>query len=452
MSNQKPTTEKPKKLLKSRKLWLTLALTALVGGGVFFLIVKDEILPEYAPFSRGRAIAEEAGCFSCHGRTGSDAAFNARTPKDAQAAIDWAANAPLERVPPFADGIDAADPDADEPSMTDLRQWIELGTEGMRKDPRALDRAKENVLTMPGYAEHFSPRDIDDLVAYVSLLRHRHFAMENAKSGFETLSRGEALSRSLGCFSCHGELGQGGVANPGSFKGYIPGFFGKDFQLLTRNGNRDDVREWIRDGIAVDFRDQNILGFEPGVYFTERSAVKMPAYGKLISDEDLEVLVDYCLELNTIGPMGPPELREYRQKYGTFGGPQTNSDANSSQSESLPPGFFTETMKPILEKHCVECHGKKKQENDYRMDQRELAFAGGFVCDMNDKKAFVAGDVEASLGFTYILAKERDEKTEVYPMPPKKRPSMSEEEIAAFRRWIENGLEWPEGVELVEEE
>ena len=107
-------------------------------------------------------------------------------------------------------------------------------------------------------------------------------------------------------------------------------------------------------------------------------------------------------------------------------------------------------MKPILEEHCVECHGPKKQENDYRIDERDLAFAGGFICDMSDKKAFVAGDLETSLAFTNIMAQERDEKKEIYPMPPKKRPSLSEDEVAAFRRWIESGLEWPDGVTLQE--
>ena len=42
-------------------------------------------------------------------------------------------------------------------------------------------------------------------------------------------------------------------------------------------------------------------------------------------------------------------------------------------SASLPAAVSFETeVKPIFEKHCVECHGPKKQKSDFRLDDREI--------------------------------------------------------------------------------
>ena len=82
--------KRPKLNLKSKKLWLIVIAAAIVAGGIAFLIVKDEILPEYSPMTRGYRVAEESGCFSCHGQGAIEAAFNARTPKDPSQANDWA--------------------------------------------------------------------------------------------------------------------------------------------------------------------------------------------------------------------------------------------------------------------------------------------------------------------------------------------------------------------------
>lgn len=38
---------------------------------------------------------------------------------------------------------------------------------------------------------------------------------------------------------------------------------------------------------------------------------------------------------------------------------------------------FDSEVKPIFEKHCVECHGPKKQKSEFRLDDREVALHGG---------------------------------------------------------------------------
>ncbi|MFM8903959.1 MAG: c-type cytochrome domain-containing protein, partial [Verrucomicrobiota bacterium] len=47
-------------------------------------------------------------------------------------------------------------------------------------------------------------------------------------------------------------------------------------------------------------------------------------------------------------------------------------------SAALPAAVSFETeVKPIFEKHCVECHGAKKQRSEFRLDDREVALHGG---------------------------------------------------------------------------
>ena len=56
------------------------------------------------------------------------------------------------------------------------------------------------------------------------------------------------------------------------------------------------------------------LGVRPGEWFTRRQAVAMPAYGAILTDEEVRVLVDYCLELHRLGPLGTEAIEAYRRR------------------------------------------------------------------------------------------------------------------------------------------
>ena len=82
---------------------------------------------------------------------------------------------------------------------------------------------------------------------------------------------------------------------------------------------------------------------------------------------------------------------------------------------------------PLLVKHCVECHGEKKQKGRLRLDTLAAAYAGG----RNDGAAIVAGDPEGSAVMVRIDLPRDDEEA----MPPgdKKPLSLGErEELAAW--------------------
>ena len=38
---------------------------------------------------------------------------------------------------------------------------------------------------------------------------------------------------------------------------------------------------------------------------------------------------------------------------------------------------FGRDVRPLLERHCLECHGPKQQKSGYRLDVREVAIRGG---------------------------------------------------------------------------
>ena len=94
---------------------------------------------------------------------------------------------------------------------------------------------------------------------------------------------------------------------------------------------------------------------------------------------------------------------------------------------------FEKEIRPLLQKHCVECHGEKKQKGELRLDAKTFAFKGG-----HDGAAIVPGKADASPLFQRIISSDDDER-----MPPKGEP-LSAAQIAAVKAWIEGGAVWPE--------
>ncbi len=94
---------------------------------------------------------------------------------------------------------------------------------------------------------------------------------------------------------------------------------------------------------------------------------------------------------------------------------------------------FDQDIRPLLQKHCVECHGEKKQKGELRLDAKIFAFKGG-----HEGLAIVAGDTAKSLLLQRIHSIDDDER-----MPPKGEP-LSPAQIALVQAWIQAGAVWPE--------
>jgi hypothetical protein len=138
---------------------------------------------------------------------------------------------------------------------------------------------------------------------------------------------GDQVSRQHACYQCHGELGQGGVPNPESFKGTIPGFFGSEFRELTDGGDRAEILHWIEHGHGIAI-ESGVKGMLAKPYF-EGQAIGMPGYDEILSEGQKELLVDFLLLLNEKGPLSAGDVENVANLL-TGGG--SNSDSTISNN------------------------------------------------------------------------------------------------------------------------
>lgn len=99
---------------------------------------------------------------------------------------------------------------------------------------------------------------------------------------------------------------------------------------------------------------------------------------------------------------------------------------------------FAKIVKPVLEKRCLECHGPKKVKGELRLDTKELALKGG-----ESGKTIVAGKADESALIKRISLPEGHDDI----MPPKGDP-LTKEQIELFKKWINEGAAWPDGLTL----
>jgi Protein of unknown function (DUF1553)/Protein of unknown function (DUF1549)/Planctomycete cytochrome C/F5/8 type C domain len=99
---------------------------------------------------------------------------------------------------------------------------------------------------------------------------------------------------------------------------------------------------------------------------------------------------------------------------------------------------FETEVKPIFEKHCVECHGPKKQKSELRLDDREVALHGGESHAPN----ILPGKAAESPLLKFVTTADRDTR-----MPPKGE-RLSAAEVDTLKRWIAEGAVWPESASL----
>lgn len=116
--------------------------------------------------------------------------------------------------------------------------------------------------------------------------------------------------------------------------------------------------------------------------------------------------------------------------------------ANESRAESEKQQqvewvrFFEEHVRPLLLKHCIDCHGPKKQFAELRLDAREHLLKGG-----ESGPAIVVNQPEDSLLISAV-------KRESLEMPPDQ--TLSPDEIRVLSTWIEQGAVWPDSARLAD--
>jgi hypothetical protein len=97
-----------------------------------------------------------------------------------------------------------------------------------------------------------------------------------------------------------------------------------------------------------------------------------------------------------------------------------------------PAEFFEMKVRPVLVQNCYACHTTARM-GGLQLDSRENALKGG-----NNGPAIVPGEPEESL-----LVQAASHSHDKFKMPPSGR--LNDDEIAALKRWIEDGAVWPAG-------
>jgi mono/diheme cytochrome c family protein len=243
---------------------LLLIAVALETAYLAWPVARDIVMPPYASdVDQGRVLAGQLGCFTCHGPGGRGGVPN-----------------PGSRggeVPSFREGTLMMYAHDDQ----DLREYILDGAPAKKRErPAYQAEMAAQAIRMPAYRGTVSAQQVDLLVAYLRA------ASDLLAPAEEPAARGADLVAQYGCFACHGEMGSGGLPNPGSLKGYIPGFGGADFDELVQTD--EELRAWIADGGIPRLRDDPAARF-----FIDRQRIQMPAFGTHLTADEIEAIMAY---------------------------------------------------------------------------------------------------------------------------------------------------------------
>ncbi|MBL9126090.1 MAG: hypothetical protein JNL97_00515 [Verrucomicrobiales bacterium] len=112
-------------------------------------------------------------------------------------------------------------------------------------------------------------------------------------------------------------------------------------------------------------------------------------------------------------------------------------------SSLFQPAFaavdFVKDVVPILRTHCIECHGAEKQKAKLRLDTKADLLKGGKSGEIVKAGNAAASDFHKRV----VLPKDNDDR-----MPPEGEP-LSAEKAAILEKWINEGLNWPDGIAIL---
>jgi len=105
---------------------------------------------------------------------------------------------------------------------------------------------------------------------------------------------------------------------------------------------------------------------------------------------------------------------------------------------------FRRDVAPILQQHCIDCHGPNLQMAELRLDQRRFVLG-----DHADPNLIQSGQGAKSLLIQRLL----DRKLGIlmpptFPFLPGEKAGLAEDKISVLKAWIDQGAAWPEGVIL----
>lgn len=105
---------------------------------------------------------------------------------------------------------------------------------------------------------------------------------------------------------------------------------------------------------------------------------------------------------------------------------------------------FKSDIAPILQQRCIDCHGSVLKLGGVRLDQRRFALVEGQM-----RGLVVPGNSEESL----LIQRLTDKSLGLimppsFPFFPGEKVGLPDEQIAVLKRWIDEGADWPDGMNL----
>lgn len=102
---------------------------------------------------------------------------------------------------------------------------------------------------------------------------------------------------------------------------------------------------------------------------------------------------------------------------------------------------FRNEIAPILKKHCVRCHSGGSPDGEVDLTVAERVIERAHVVESaGEVRVVVPGDAERSLLLEVVSGDE--------PRMPEDGEPLTKAEVALLRDWIDEGAEWPAGLEL----
>ena len=103
-----------------------------------------------------------------------------------------------------------------------------------------------------------------------------------------------------------------------------------------------------------------------------------------------------------------------------------------SSATATPKLEFKKTVRPLLMRHCVKCHGPSKQKSGLRLDVKDAAIRGG-----DHGPVIVPGHSDQSRLIELVAGRDPDLR-----MPLEGR-RLTKAEVDLLQRWIDAGAPWP---------
>ena len=159
--------------------------------------------------------------------------------------------------------------------------------------------------------------------------------------------RGYQVALQAGCFNCHGPNGIGGVKNPGSDDGEVPGFAGGTAMMWVKS--EQELREYILNGAPA--RKLADPRYKPKM---EAQLLAMPAYRDYLSGRQVDDLIVY---LRAVSGLITPrdELaaqgQELAYRYGCFNchGPMgAGTSKNIGSLKGYIPGWWGNDFRDLV--------------------------------------------------------------------------------------------------------